>query len=231
MLVAAGPSSNGRILRRKVELVLPALRRSAARLVEHPNVKILYPEFLIACHFVVRASVPLMERAMAVASTRPDGDEVARGLRGYLPGHIEEERDHDEWVLEDLETIGVDRSTVLERPPSATVASMVGAQYYWIEHYHPVALLGYVSVLEGYPPTSDSIAELATRTGYHPPAFRTLLEHADLDPHHADDLYETIDRLPLTREQSSVIGLSAMHTVATQARLFDEIVERAGRSS
>ena len=207
------------------------LRRSAARLVEHPDVKLLYLEFLIACHFVVRASVPLMERAAAVAAARPDGDAVARGLREYLPAHIEEERDHDEWVLEDLETIGVDRATVLERTPSATVASMVGAQYYWIEHYHPVALLGYISVLEGSPPAADAVAELTTRTGYEAPAFRTLLEHADLDPHHADELYKTIDRLPLTREQSSVIGLSAMHTVATQALLFDEIVDRAGRSS
>ena len=199
------------------------MRRAAARFVAHPDIGRLYPEFLIACHFVVRASVPLMESALASALGMGD-DAVASGLCDYLPMHIEEERDHDEWVLEDLESIGVDRTSVLVRPPPATVASMVGAQYYWIQHYHPVALLGYISVLEGYPSAPASIAELASSTGYGPSAFRTLIEHAEVDPHHADELYKTLDRLPLTREQSSVIGLSAMHTVAMQARIFDEIV-------
>ena len=217
------PGSPSETLRRKVAVVLPTLQRAGARLVAHPDVRRLYPEFLIACHFVVRSSVPLMEHALAVAGTLDDG--VARGLRDYLPGHIDEERDHDEWVLEDLESMGIERPAVLDRPPPSTVASMVGAQYYWIHHYHPVALLGYMWVLEAYPSSPASIAELSARTGFGPAAFRALAEHADADPHHAAELAFVIDRLPLTVGQSSVIGLSALHTVVTQARVFDEIVD------
>ena len=39
----------------------------------------------------------------------------------------------------------------------ATAAALVGAQYYWIRHVHPVALLGYVMLLEGYPPSAGTV--------------------------------------------------------------------------
>ena len=44
--------------------------------------------------------------------------------------------------------------------------------------------------------------------------------HAELDPGHADELAETIDRLPLSPEQSAVLGLSAMSTVHGLARVL-----------
>ena len=37
--------------------------------------------------------------------------------------------------------------------PPPSVAGLVGSQYYWILHHHPVAFLGYVALMEGYPPT------------------------------------------------------------------------------
>ena len=59
------------------------------------------------------------------------------------------------------------------RPPSPTVAALVGAQYYWIEHVHPVGLLGYVLLLEGWPPTPETVEELRRRTGTRrPPSAR-----------------------------------------------------------
>ena len=127
------------------------------------------------------------------------------------------------WLLGDLEIVGVDRSAVLIRPPSPTVASVVGAQYYWALHYHPVALLGWIGLLEGYPPAPEMIDRLKARTGYGPEAFRTLVVHAELDPGHGDELFETLDRLPLTEEQSTVIGLNAMSSVHLLARAIDEV--------
>jgi len=64
------------------------------------------------------------------------------------------------------------RDTVHRRP--APVArggagrrgsARVGAQYYWIHHFHPVALLGYIAVLEGRPPSPTLVEELIERTG------------------------------------------------------------------
>jgi len=179
------------------------------------------------CHCVVRASVPLMETARAHAAAMARDDPVAAGVEAYLGEHIDEERDHDEWVLEDLETIGVDRSAVLARPPSPTVAEAVGAQYYWILHYHPVSLLGWIGFLEGYPPQPAMIDVLEDRTGYRPEAFRTLRAHAELDIAHGDELFATVDRLPLTAEQSAVIGLNAMSSVRLLTKALDEVSDLA----
>ncbi|MFP3408898.1 hypothetical protein SB757_30240, partial [Pseudomonas sp. SIMBA_065] len=57
-------------------------------------------------------------------------------------------------------------------------------------------------------------------------AFQTLRKHALLDPHHRDDLNELLDRLPLTRDQQSLIGVSALHTVSAAADALNEVSDR-----
>jgi hypothetical protein len=215
------PSPSG-LLRRKIGLVIPAFVRAGDRLVAHPQVRELYPEYLFASHCVIRASVPLMETARAVAERT--ADPVAAMLAPYLAHHIPEEMHHDEWLLDDLELLGRERSAVLRRPPSPTVAALVGAQYYWIHHYHPVALLGYIGLLEGFPPSLRLIDDLQAGTGYERAAFRTMIAHAELDPGHGAELDALVDSLPLTREQSAVIGLSAMQTVELYTRAIEEIL-------
>ena len=214
-------------LRWKVEFALPALRTAAHRLAAHPRIAELYPEYLIQSHWVVRASVPLMEAARARAVELGAADSEADGLVAYLTEHISEELHHDDWLLEDLEVIGFERRAVLARPPAAAAAALVGAQYYWIHHSHPVALMGYMSVLEGQASSQAQIEQLVDRTGYDRRAFRTLFEHADLDHHHADELHRTLDRLSLAPANSTLVGMSAMHTVTTLAHIFDEIVDSA----
>jgi hypothetical protein len=215
-------------LRQKIELLLPALLGAEQKLVNHQRIADLYPEYLVTMHWIVRASVPLMEAAQSRADRMAKDDPVSAQLAMYLANHIPEELHHDEWALSDLDALGRDRSTVLARPPSPTVASLVGAQYYWIFHYHPVALLGYIAVLEGYPPSREQIQDLIVRTGHRPEAFRTMLAHGELDPDHRVRLDSKLDSLPLTKMQSRVLGLSAMHTVHTLTRAFDEIIDRAG---
>jgi hypothetical protein len=223
---STSPVGNAERLRGALGLVFGELVRAGERLLSHPRIRDLYPEYLFMCHCVIRASVPVMEAARELARSQAPGDAVSAELVEYLGKHIEEERGHDEWLLGDLETIGVDRSAILTRPPSPTVASVVGAQYYWALHYHPVALLGWIGLLEGYPPAPEMIDQLKARTGYGPDAFRTLVVHAELDPGHGDELFETLDRLPLTEEQSTVIGLNAMSSVHLLARAIDEVTAR-----
>jgi hypothetical protein len=206
--------------------VMPAVRAAGETFLRHPQPDRVYREYLATSHEVVRASVPLMETALARAEAMADQGGVADRLVGYLREHIVEEADHDEWLLEDLELIGGDRSDVLARPPSPRVASLVGAQYYWILHRHPVALLGYMAVLEGYPPTVAMIERLVDRTGFDRRAFRTLYEHADLDQGHGDEIFELLDELELDPELSTLLGLSGMHTVRGVAGVIEEVVQR-----
>jgi hypothetical protein len=222
-LTEAPQLSNAERLRGTIDLVVVKLFSAGGRLVNDLRVRELYPEYLFTLHSVIRSSVPLMEMARDRARVTAPGDRVGEMLAEYLDKHIEEERDHDEWLLDDLESIGVERSSTIARVPSPTVARAVGAQYYWILHYHPVALLGWIGLLEGYPPTPQTIDALVAGTGYGPKAFRTLSAHAELDVGHRDELFDLIDRLPLTADQSKVIGLSALSSVDLLAQALDEV--------
>jgi hypothetical protein len=214
---------NAERLRGTIDLVVVKLFSAGGRLVTHARVRELYPEYLFTLHSVIRSSVPLMEMARDRARSLAAGDRVAELLAEYLDKHIEEERDHDDWLLDDLESIGVERASILARVPSPTVARAVGAQYYWVLHYHPVALLGWIGLLEGYPPIPETIDALVVSTGYGPKAFRTLSAHAELDVGHRDELFDLVDRLPLTTDQSKVIGLSALSSVDLLTQALDEV--------
>jgi hypothetical protein len=215
-----------RRLRGKLELVLPALLATGRQLMSRPGLHGIYPEFLVLTHGIIRASVHLMEIALMTARTLPN-DQVAVLLADYFEHHIPEERGHDEWLLADLESIGVPRDQVLSRVPSPTIASLVGSQYYWIQHVHPVGLLGYIAMFEGYPPERQDIDLLQAATGYGPEAFRTLLLHADLDTDHGDDLDNLLDSLPLTEQQRTLMGLSAISSVQLITQAWQELLDRS----
>ena len=167
--------------------------------------------------------MPLTEAALARAREL-DGDPLAEPLARYLEEHVDEELGHDETLLGDLELLGFDRATVLGRMPPPSVAALVGGQYYWIHHHHPVAFLGYVALMEGYPPTPELIDELIERSGHPRAAFRTYVEHAELDPGHRDHLDRTVDSLPLDDSHEAVLGISAIATAALAATSLEELL-------
>jgi len=169
--------------------------------------------------------VPLTETAFERARELPESDPLAEPLAEYLEEHVGEELHHDETLLGDLGRVGLDRAEVLARMPSPAVAALVGSQYYWILHYHPIAFLGFVGVMEGYPPTPELIESLVERTGYPREAFRTYVEHSELDPRHRDHLDRTIDSLPLEPRHEVALGLSAIATAGFAARALEELLD------
>jgi heme oxygenase-like protein len=211
-------------LRQVLALAFPLISGPAAEFWTHPRLRELYPRYLVSVHTAIRASVPLMVEARAAALQRVSLDPAAGPLAAYLEHHIPEEAHHDDWLLDDLARIGVDRDDVLAHLPSPAVASMVGTQYYYIRHFDPVALLGYIGLLEGYPPTEQLIRMAAERTGYPLEAFRTLRKHAHLDPHHRDDLNHCLDHLPLSADAMKLVTTSALATVERLRCVLDELL-------
>jgi pyrroloquinoline quinone (PQQ) biosynthesis protein C len=212
-------------LRWKIELMEPELTGVTHLLVTDPRVPELYRDYLIAYHGILRATIPLLQTARREALAR-DGS-ASRTLASYLETHIEEEAGEDEWLLQDLEVLGVDRSTVLGHVPSPKVARLVGAQYYWVLHVDPIAVLGYLAALERDPPSLELIDHLVQRTGHDIAAFRTLTAHAERDPDHAEELDDLLDRIELTDEQWLLVSLSAMNSVHMLAMVLKEIVQPA----
>ncbi len=224
-------ASHSESLRAKIDLVYDELSATGAQVVGHPAARTVYPQFLIALHSLTRASVPLMHWALAQCEELSGFDENARKLRDYFRYHIPEEVGHDIWILEDLESMGFPRDEVLSRTPSATAAQLIGAQYYWIRFCHPVALLGYMELAEGYPPTLETVDELKARTGYGDDCFRALRRHATIDIEHRADLHRVTDSLELSQEQVQLVSMSALMSVDLIVQLFDEVLASAPQGS
>ena len=218
--------SNSERLRRKIELVLPTLGAASSEVIHHPQFRELYPEFLVTVHWMIRATVPLMRTALQRCHELEATCPVAAAIVPFLTQHIKAEMDHDEWLLQDLELIGVPRSEVLKRMPSPTVAAMIGAHYYWIHHHHPVAKLGQVAVMDGYPAPVEVVELMAAKTGYPRKAFRTIERHCHLDIKHRRDFDDALDGMPLQEEHHKILGISALHTVHMGAKAYREVLER-----
>jgi hypothetical protein len=120
----------------------------------------------------------------------------------------------------------MDRMSVLSRWPSANIASLIGAQYCWIRHAHPVALFGYLAVIEGNPPLAEHLDEIQMRTGFPPEAFRCLHQHAADDIEHLRELRTTITELPLKAADETLIAMSAFATVEGLIRIFEELTAK-----
>jgi len=185
----------------------------------------MFPEFLFIMHCIIRSSVSLLNAAADSAERRADSDPICRKLAGYYRTHALEEAHHDDWLLDDLVAIGNERSKVLERLPSPAVASLVGAQYYWALHVHPVSLFGYLAVLEGNPSSVKELEGIRKRHLLPAEGLRTMIKHARLDPHHRDEIYAQLDGLPLTDELAELVALSAFHTIEHLSEGLQEILD------
>jgi hypothetical protein len=196
-------------------------------LLEHPRARELWPIYLATGYHVGRAMVPLMETALERARELAPQDPVADGLAAYLERHILEEMHSDEpggAHLDDLQALGVDPIAVQASLPPPKVAALLGAQYYWIFHHHPVAILGFLE-LEAFHPHRPTLERFIERTGLPREGFRQLLLHASLDAVHARELHRVIDALPLEPYHEQLIGLSALHTIALWADVLHDVVE------
>lgn len=185
-------------------------------LVDHPDARDVYPRWLATAYYVGRGMVPLMETALARARELAPDDPVADGLVTYLEKHIPEEMHSDEpggAVLDDLEALGVDTEPLRAGLPPPKIAALLGAQYYWILHHHPVAILGFLE-LEAYHAQVPTLERLIERTGLPREGFGQLLLHAKLDVAHARELHRVLDSLPLEPSHEDLIGVSALQTVA-----------------
>ncbi|MEZ0111180.1 hypothetical protein ABH920_005195 [Catenulispora sp. EB89] len=214
--------SRSDMLHVKISLADHALNAALDRLWRPDGLVLRYGRYLAAMHQVIRASVPLMDLAARRCAERGAADPLAARLHDYLVEHIDEERGHDLWLLDDLAVMHGSNG-VPEPSAGLAAARLVGPQYYWIEHGHPATLLGYIAVLESRAPAVWLADRLALDTGLPTEAFRTVRAHAELDGGHTSQLDELLDDLPLSRAQDAAIGVSALHTIGALTELIREL--------
>ena len=143
--------------------------------------KELYLDFLSQAYHHVKFTAPLL--ASAVSRCGPDDWRYQSALFEY----IDEERGHEEWILEDIEALGGDPEAVRQSAPRFPCKIMVGHAYYLVDRVSPYGLLGMVHVLEGMAVALAGEAVRAIRefVGTTSDAgFKYLTTHGVLDVEH-----------------------------------------------
>lgn len=110
-------------------------------------------------------------------------------LKAYFVQHHAEEMGHAQWLAADLDGAGFD-----VRSPSEIAIALVGSVYYLVKHVHPAAMLGYMLLMEGFPPSLEHIEAMEKEHGSA--MFKTLRFHAEHDIDHGAEVIRQIDLLP-----------------------------------
>jgi pyrroloquinoline quinone (PQQ) biosynthesis protein C len=160
-----------------------------------------YLAFLTEAWHHVSHTVPLMRACREALPSRLDW------MHAAFDEYIEEERGHDEWILDDLRAAGGDPARVrLGRPAPATEV-MIAYAYDGIARGHPLSFLGMVHVLEG---TSVALAlaaadRIQSGLGLPDGAFRYLRSHGTLDVEHTSHYADLVDRLEAEADREAVV--------------------------
>jgi pyrroloquinoline quinone (PQQ) biosynthesis protein C len=178
-------------------LAAPAIQRCLAG----DLTRDLYVAFLTQAYHHVRHTVPLL---MAVGAHLPDRH---AGLRNEILHYLEEETGHEQWILNDIEHAGGNRTAAAASSPAVATDAMVAYAYDMVMRRNPVGFFGMVFVLEG---TSVALALMAAdrieQTLKLPGnAFSYLRSHGELDKEHVHHLAGILARLELQEDRDAVV--------------------------
>lgn len=144
-------------------------------------------------------------------------------VRYFLYDHMQEEKGHEEWVLNDLVVVGVDNRSALEYRPSNLLLGFNGYNYWSAERRHPLSILGMLYALEviasvyGGPMTA-AIKDSLLLEGDRGISF--ISSHATLDAEHMADL-----RLVLNTIQDDAAKEAIIESVCFNFEQFGKILE------
>lgn len=163
-----------------------------------------YRAFLHDLYHIVWHFCPIM----AAAASRCD--DRFRTVRYELYERIEEEKSHEEWVLDDIQATGGDVAAAHTRPPSAPVQSMIAFNYWSAERQHPCSVLGMLYQLEVISSVYGGrvAGAIAKATGREVDAggFRFLTSHASMDQDHMAKLNKLVKTIDDPGAQAAIVN-------------------------
>jgi len=131
-----------------------------------------------------------------------------RYIRYFLYEHMQEEKGHEEWVLNDLEVVGVKADQTRAYEPSLSMLGMNGFNYWSAERRHPCSVLGMIYALEvvasvyGGPMTA-AITDSLLLEGDRGISF--ISSHATMDAEHMAELRILLNKLEDTEAQDAIV--------------------------
>jgi pyrroloquinoline quinone (PQQ) biosynthesis protein C len=161
-----------------------------------------YRNLLLELYHVVWHFNPVCARAVSRM-----GDTHAP-VRHFLYDHMNEEKGHEDWVLNDLECLGLSRETSRKHAPGIDTLALIGYNHWAADHRHPCSALGMVYALEVIASVYGGPFANATKE-------RLLLEddrgvsfissHATLDAQHMAQLREILNHLEDEPSRGAVV--------------------------
>ncbi|WPG40922.1 iron-containing redox enzyme family protein [Variovorax sp. EBFNA2] len=173
-----------------------------------------YLAFLREAYHHVRHTVPLLQACKAALPERH------AWLRGPLDEYVEEERGHDEWILDDIRAAGGDAQAVRNGLPGHATEIMVAYAHDTIARRNPLGFFGMVHVLEG---TSVSLALMAADQIQKPlelpdAAFSYLRSHGMLDREHTAHFELLMNQVEDPQDQADIV-----HAARAFYRLYGDV--------
>ena len=165
----------------------------------------MYLDFLGQAYHHVRHTCRLL--SCAIAQCSDDDQTYINSLLQY----IEEEKGHEEWILDDIRDLGGDSEAVRHGQGDLPCRLMVAYVYYAIGHISPYALLGMVHGLEGM---SAALALTAASTLKQSLAiegnagFSYLSSHGTLDQEHVAFFQDLVNDVGDPDDQRAIIDMA-----------------------
>jgi pyrroloquinoline quinone (PQQ) biosynthesis protein C len=167
-----------------------------------------YKAFLMDIYHVVWHFCPIMATAASRCS-----DEFSE-VRSHLYHNIEEEKGHENMVLDDLKAFGVDADAVRANKPSAPVLAMIAYNYYTSERVHPCTVIGMLYSLELISSVYSGQLATSISLGLDMPiaqGFTFLDSHSAMDLDHVAELRELLQKIEDPEVQEIIIDAIQMN--------------------
>ncbi len=168
----------------------------------------LYRDYLTQAYHHVKFTCPLLGLALSQCPVQD------RDYRAALIEYIDEEKGHEEWILNDIEALGGNKDRVRNCAPNLPNKAMCAYVHYAITNISPYALMGMVHVLEGMSVVlADKAAETIRKTiaaENDEKGFSYLKSHGALDQEHVVFFENTVNKIQCPDAQQAVIDTAKM---------------------
>ena len=134
--------------------------------------------------------------------------DAQRQVRYYLYDHMHEESGHEQWVLNDLEAVGVGSAATQAHVASTHTLALNGFNYWNADRRHPCAVLGMMYALEViasvYGGTfSSAIRESLLLDGERGVSF--ISSHATMDAEHMATLRQVLNTIDDAAAREAIV--------------------------
>ena len=159
---------------------------------------------------------PQMQSLVTVYFRGADRDTVKMFLK-----HATSEIGHEYLALNDLQSLGVDVSSVAESNPLPATMALTAFPFYQIVFRNPIGYLGYLYFLEFMPTQMGHIyAAALQRAGVPETALGFLTEHMSVDQAHNNLMFEYLKRLVHDRDDLDCI----IYAMRVTGHLYSEML-------